>query len=154
MPRIILQIPGVLAEIILRRGLDTDVIVAHRSEVDIELEDLILGQILFERHCGEPLLNLTGCGVLVLTAYQLDRLLCDGGAAVCGFASVRDSRKHRASDPLEVDSGMGIETLILNCDDGFVYICVSYITVGDVDPVDILAARKLRHDIAFAVIDE
>ena len=144
----------ILVEIVHCRSLNAYVVIAHRRKVDIELQDLVLGKVLLELHSREPFLYLTGCGVLVLTAYELDRLLSDRGTTVSSRTAVYDCWNERWTDTLDIDTVVFTETLILGSNDRVVQVSIFDITVGDVNPVDILSTCELCDDFILAVINE
>ena len=90
--------------------------------------------------------------MLVVTGDELYGLLCDGGTAVCSGAAVGKCGENGTSDTSDVDTGVIVESLVLDADYGFLEVCVTHFTDGDVDSVYVLASRETRYNIALAVI--
>ena len=76
------QVLGRLAEIVIRRRHDAVGAAAHVGAVEIELEDLVLGQVEFEPDRQEGFLDLALEGALVGQEQVLGQLLRDRGAAL------------------------------------------------------------------------
>ena len=101
-----------LVEVILRGRIDAEGAAAHIGAVEIQLEDLVLGQPRFQPHRQERLLDLALDRALVGQKQVLGELLGDGGAALHDAAGARigDQRARGAGD---IDAEMLVEAPVL-----------------------------------------
>ena len=101
-----------LVEIEMRRAVDAEGAAAHIGAVEIELQDLVLGQARLQPDREEGLLDLALDGALVGQEQVLGELLGDRGAALAHAAGLRvgDERAHGAGD---VDAEMIVEAAVL-----------------------------------------
>ncbi len=76
------QVTDILAEIMLGSGLDTKHAIAQIGAVQIELQDLALGQAGLEPQSQEGFLDLAFHRTLIVQEQVLGQLLGDGGAAL------------------------------------------------------------------------
>ena len=100
-----------LVEIELRRGVDAERAAAEIGAVEIELQDLVLGQPRFQPQREERLLDLALDGALVGEEQVLGELLGDRGAALADAAGlgVGDERARGAG---QVDAEMLVEAAV------------------------------------------
>ena len=106
-----------LAEIALRRCLHAIGAGAEIDAVEVEFENLVLGEFALEPECQQQFLQLAGEGALLRQEQVLRELLGDGGAALRNAAS-QDIGECRACDAHRVDAEMRIESAILDRDEG------------------------------------
>jgi len=101
-----------LAEIELRGGIDPERAAAHIGAVEIELEDLVLGEPRLQPQREERFLHLALDGALVAQEQVLGELLGDRGAALhhAPGARIGDHGAHGAGD---VDAEMLVEAAVL-----------------------------------------
>ncbi len=98
-------------EVEMRRAVDAEGAAAHIGAVEIELEDLVLGQAPFQPDREEGLVDLALDGALVAQEQVLGELLGDRGAALADAAGlgVGDERARGAGD---VDAEMLVEAAV------------------------------------------
>ncbi|MEY9576795.1 hypothetical protein ABIE88_004371 [Bradyrhizobium diazoefficiens] len=96
----------------MRRAVDAERAAAHIGAVEIELEDLVLGQAPFQPDREEGFVDLALDGALVAQEQVLGELLGDRGAALADAAGlgVGDERARGAGD---VDAEMLVEAAVL-----------------------------------------
>ena len=106
-----------LAEVEVRRRVDAEGAAAHIGAVEVELEDLVLGEARFEPQGEERLLDLALDGALVAQEQVLGELLGDRGAALDDAAGARIGHDgaERAGD---VDAEMLVEAPVLGGEHG------------------------------------
>ncbi len=91
-----------LAEVVVRRGRDPERAAAHVGAVEVELEDLALGQVELEPDGEEGLLDLALEGALVREEQVLGELLRDGRPALHHAAAARvDGERPRGADRVD-----------------------------------------------------
>ena len=107
-----IQVPHILAEVVLRRRLHTVAALAQIDEIQIVGQDLFLGVILlkFQRPEDLPDLPVDGAGIVLRHVFQ--HLLGDGGAAE--GLSAGEYVQRRAGGPLPVHALVLEEPLVLN----------------------------------------
>ena len=105
------------AEIDMRRPVHAIGAGAQIDAVQIELEDLRLGQRLVERRGVEQLLELAREGALRRQEHDLGHLLGDGRAAGHHMARAH-IEPGRAQEPAHVDAVIGPEASVLHRDEG------------------------------------
>ena len=86
-----------LVEVVLRRRVDAEGAAAHIGAVEIELEDLVLGEPRLEPDREERLLDLALDGALVGQEQVLGELLRDRGAALHHAAGARVGQRARGT---------------------------------------------------------
>ena len=107
-----IDVAGGLAEIILRRRLHAERAAAHVGAIEIEAEDLFLGQMVFEPEREIGFLDLARDRALVGQEQVLGELLGDRGAALHDAAGVRvDGERAQRAD--HVDAEVAEEAPIL-----------------------------------------
>ena len=108
---------GGLPVVALRGGIDPVKSRAVVYDIQIHLEDFVLGVGELNVECKQELLRLARKGLLVREKEILDELLRDRTRAFLD-ASVLDVDERRASHAREVESCVFIEAAILDGDDG------------------------------------
>ena len=111
------QIPHVLAEIVLGGGLDAVAPVAQKDLVQVEFQDLVLVVLLFRLQGGEDLQDLASDGHVVVLGIVLDGLLGDGGGAE-GVPHGQEHIHERAGGAVPVHPVVVPEPLVLDGDEG------------------------------------
>ena len=101
-----------LVEVVLRRRVDPEGAAAEIGAVEVEFEDLGLGQPHLQPQRQERLLDLALDGALVRQEQVLGELLGDRGAALHHAAGARIG-EHRAQRAGEVDAEMLVEAAVL-----------------------------------------
>jgi hypothetical protein len=121
------ELGGSLGEVVLGRGLDAIGAVTEVRQVQVLLEDLVLGELLFDGHrvaqlgdlalvgLGGRSLHLLG-GLCLLDQTQLHELLGDARTTL-GHAAVALVADQRAQGPLRVQCAVLIEAVVLDRDD-------------------------------------
>ncbi len=101
-----------LVEVEMRRAVDAEGAAAHIGAVEIELQDLVLGQPRLQPDREERLLDLALDGALVAQEQVLRQLLGDRRTALAHAAGLRvgDQRARGAGD---VDAEMVVEAAVL-----------------------------------------
>ena len=101
-----------LVEVILRRRIDAEGAAAHIGAVEVELQNLVLGQARFQPHRQEGFLDLAVERALVRQKQVLGELLRQRRAALHDAAGARigDQRAHGAAD---IDAEMLVEAPVL-----------------------------------------
>ncbi|EHJ62675.1 hypothetical protein NSU_0187 [Novosphingobium pentaromativorans US6-1] len=114
------QLIDVLVEISARGGLHAERTTAQRDLVEIELEDLLLGQHAFDAAGQHHFLQLAGDRVLVANQNVLGDLLGDSRATLGALtaAVLGDVVDHRARKAAEIDAAMGPERAVLRREEG------------------------------------
>jgi len=138
-----IQVLDVLAEIDLRGALHAGTVLAQIDDVEIPLQDFLLGILLFEFQGAEDFHNLPANRNLLLTGQILDKLLRYGGAA--GRAGAQEHFHARLDCRIPVDALVIEETLVLDGHAGLDQI-VRYLAVFDPGPV-FPAVELLQHNI-------
>ncbi len=105
----------VLAEIVIRRGRRAEGAAAHIGPVEVELQDLVLGQVAFEPEGQERLVDLALERALVRQEQVLGELLGQRGAALDVAAAAR-VHGDGAERPDRVDAPMLVEAPVLGRD--------------------------------------
>ena len=100
-----------LVEVILRRRVDAERAAAHIGAVEIELEDLVLGQPRLEPDRQERFLDLALDGALVGQEQVLGELLRDRRAALHHAAGAR-IRRQRAHEARRIDAEVLVEAAV------------------------------------------
>ena len=106
------QILDALAEIEVGRGGDAECAAAHIGAVEIELQDLLLGQVRLEPEREKGLLDLALDGALVGQEQVLGELLGDRGPALDHRIGA-DILLHRPDQAEEIDAEMLEEAPVL-----------------------------------------
>ena len=106
-----------LAEVTLRGLLDAVGAGAEINAVEIELEDLTLGEFPLQPDRQQHLLQLAVDRALLRQKQILRQLLGDGGAALA-HAAVQDIGDERARDPEGVDAVVLVKAAVLDGDEG------------------------------------
>ena len=106
------QVLDVLAEIEVGGGRDAEGAAAHIGAVEIELEDLLLGDVHLQPERQERLLDLALDRALVGEEQVLGQLLGDGGAALDDRVGA-DVLLHGAKQAEEIDAEMIEEAAVL-----------------------------------------
>ena len=105
------------AEVELRGGLNAEGAAAHVDAVEVELEDLALGEMRLEPEGQEGLVDLAGHRALVRQEQVLGELLGDRGAALHDARGARiDRQRPQGAD--HVDAEMGVEAAVLRGEHG------------------------------------
>jgi hypothetical protein len=88
--------------------------------IEVEFEDLLLGEGGLDLHRQQSFLDLARPRQLVRQQEVLGDLLSDGGGALrpAAAAVVLDIGEERARDPREVDPAVLVEVLVLGRDEG------------------------------------
>ncbi len=107
-----IDVAGGLAEIILRRRLHAERAASHVGAIEIEAEDLFLGQMMFEPEREVRFLDLARDRTLVGQEHILGELLGDRGAPLHDASGVRIDGE-RAQRPDHVDAEVAEEAPIL-----------------------------------------
>src|SRR5262249_16852149 len=97
-----------LVEIKLRSCIDAEGAATEIGAVEIEFEDLVLGQPYLKPQREKRFLDLALDGALVRQEQVLGQLLAEGGAALHPAAGAR-IREHRAKKAGKVDAEMFVE---------------------------------------------
>ncbi len=100
-----------LVEVEMRRAVDAERAAAHIGAVQIELEDLVLGQPRLQPDRQKRLLHLALDGALVTQEQVLRQLLRDRGAALAHAAGLRVGDEGARSAG-EVDAEMVVEAAV------------------------------------------
>ena len=101
----------------MRRAVDAIGARAQIDAVEIELQDLFLGQRLFQLRRIHQLVDLAAKRALLVEEDDLDRLLGDGRAALHDMAgAVVDPQ--RAQQAARIEAVMRIEVAVLHRDEG------------------------------------
>ena len=108
-----IQLRHILAEVELRRGLDAVAALAQVDGVQIELQNLPLGVVLFELQSPEDLPHLAVDGVAVVLGHVLQHLLGQGGPAE-GVLGLGEEVHRGAQGPLPVHALVLKEAVVLN----------------------------------------
>ena len=110
-----------LVEIGLRGRRDPVAVLAEKDLVEVEFEDLVLGQGLFDPHREDQFLDLAFKVAVRGQQDVLDHLLRDGGRA----AHVRPARHHRlprrARHADRIEAVVNVEVLVLGADEGVLH---------------------------------
>ena len=106
------QLAEVLAEVILCRRLDAVAALPQVDEVEVHLQDVGFGVVLFKLQRPEDLPDFPVDGGLVVLGHVADHLLGNGGPAVGVVAGEHVQR--RADGPLPVHTVVGEEPFVLN----------------------------------------
>ena len=109
-----------LVEIGLRRRRDAVRTEPEVDLVEVEFEDAVLAEGLFDPDRQDRLLDLAGERHLVVQQHVLGDLLGDRGGAdrPPPLPGMRQVERRRADDRQRVDAGMGVEILVLGGDEG------------------------------------
>src|SRR5256885_7179132 len=103
---------GAMAEEAPRGGVDAIGAAAEIDAIQIELEDLVLGELALERQRQHALLDFAPEGAAVGQEDVARELLGDGRSALAPVTGV-EANLERAGDPDRVDSEVTAETLVL-----------------------------------------
>ena len=119
-----------LAEIALRRHLDSPGAAAEEDEVEIKLEDLVLAERPLQPGGDDHLADLALVGQVLAHQQVLHHLLGDGGAALrpARAGEVADEGTDQAA---LVDAFVGVEALVLGRDERLLHVLGD---VGERDP--------------------
>jgi hypothetical protein len=112
-----LERPSGLAEIALRRGLDTVGTGAEINPVEVELENLGLAQLALEPKRKHEFLHLAPERALLRQEQVLGELLGDGRSAL-GDVPAGEIGEHRAREAHGIDTEMAVEAAVLDGDEG------------------------------------
>ncbi len=112
---------GRLAEIAVGGDLDAPCAAAEKDAVEIELEDVILGEGGLEPRRDDHLANLAVVGDVFADQQVLDHLLGDGRTARRP-ARVRQIADEGANEPVLVDALVLVEALVLGGDEGVAHV--------------------------------
>ena len=104
-----------VAEEAARSGVDAIGAAAEIDAVEIELEDLVLGEAPFERHRQYGLAQLAGEAAIVVEEDVAGELLGDGRAALRPAAAL-DAHDQGADDADRIDADMRAEAAVLDRD--------------------------------------
>ncbi len=110
------DLAGGLAEIAMRRSIDAIGAGAEIDAVEIDLEQLLLGEFVLEPECELHLLDLAPEGPLGREEEILGELLRDGAAALDDMAGTHVD-DGGAEQTEEIDAEMAVEAPILRGDD-------------------------------------
>ncbi len=115
------QVGGRLPEIHLRRRGNTVRAAAEIDDVEVELEDLILRERLFELHRGHELADLPGDPVkhvpVAVSEVKVSRQLLGDGARPLFQAEREQVLHHRFTEPDEIDAPVAVEILVFRGDE-------------------------------------
>src|SRR4029079_17344788 len=100
-----------LVEVEMRSAIDAEGAAAHVGAIEIELQDLVLGQARLEPDREEGFLDLALDGALVVEEQVLGELLGDRRTALAHSAGLRVGDE-RARGAGEVDAEMVVETAV------------------------------------------
>ncbi len=106
------QVARGLVEVVMRRAVDAERAAAQIGAVEIEFEDLVLGQPHLEPHGEEGFLHLALDGPFVAEKKILRQLLAERGAALHNAAGARIG-EHGAERAGNVDAEMLVEAAVL-----------------------------------------
>ena len=106
-----------LVEVEMRRAVDAEGTAAHISAVEIELEDLVLGQSRLEPDREERFLHLALDRALVVQEQVLGKLLRDRGAALHHAAGAGIGGQ-RAREARRIDAEVLVEAPVFGCERG------------------------------------
>ena len=114
------EIAHILVEIGTRRGLDAEALPAERNLVEIELEDLLLGQRVLDPAGQDHLLQLARDRIFVADQDVLGHLLRDRRSTLRALAGAHLGNvvDHRARKARIVDAAMRPECLVLRREEG------------------------------------
>ena len=145
--------PRRLAEQMLRHRLDAVDARAQIDAVQIELEDLLLGQLRFDQQRDAAFLDLAAEGPDVGEEQRARELLRQRAAAF-DPAAAADVAHDRAPEADRIDAGMMVEAAILDGDDGVLQVGRDLVE-RDVVPLLVeaeprLAVRAVEHRVADA----
>ncbi len=134
--------PRRFSEIALRGGFDAVGAGAEIDPVEIKLEDLRLGEFVFEPECQHHFLRLARDRALLGEKQILGELLGDGRTALRG-APPQHVGDQRAHDAQRIDAVVGVETAILDGDERLGHI-VGQVVQRHRGAAHIAAGRKRR----------
>ncbi len=142
-----------LPEQVLRHGLDAVHPGAQVDAVQVELEDLFLGELRFDQQRDPALLDLAGEGLHVREEDRAGELLGQGAAALHPRPAA-DVAHHRAAETDRIDSRMIVEAAILDRDDRVLQIDRDFVERDVmallVEPEPGLAIGAVEHGVADA----
>lgn len=137
-----------LVEVHRRRGADAVGAVAEVHGVQVELEDLVLGQLLFEADGVHRLFHLAVGGLGVRQEVLLHHLLGDGGPALADLAGA-DVEQRGAHQAAEAHALVQVEALVLDGDHGLAHVGGDLLQ-RHLAAVDV--ALQLGQDVPVAVV--
>ena len=143
------QLRQVLVVVVLGRSLDAVVALAQGDDVEVPLQDLLLGVFALQLDGQVRLLQLALVALLGGQQRGLDELLGDGGAAL--RALVLQVGDKGADDALDVDAVMGEEARVLHGHKGVDQILRDLVVIG---PDAVLRSLVGGDELAVAVVDE
>ena len=111
------ELARVLGEIVPRRFLDAVAPTAKVHMVEIEVQDLVLGELVLQAPRQDELPHLSCQGAFGGQEHQLDHLLGDGAAALRGSTG-DDVSADRPQDTAVVEALVLVEVRILGSEDG------------------------------------
>ena len=123
-------LPGGLAEIALRRLFDAVGAGAEIDAVQIQLEDLRLGEFALQPQRQQHLLQLAMDGTLLSEKEIFRQLLRDGGGAL-RHAAMQNVGDGRARDAPRIDAVMLVEAPILDGDEGLRHVARHFLQRQD-----------------------
>ncbi|MCW0449979.1 hypothetical protein NB706_002813 [Xanthomonas sacchari] len=143
------QLVELLAVVVLGGGGDAVGAVAEEALVEIQLEDLVLGQLGLDLARQQDLRQLAGVAVFRAQEELAGHLLGDGGAARHALVVGGGQQPHRAGDALVVDPTMLVEPGVLGGQEGLLQ-PLRHVLHGDgVAP----GLAEQRHQLAVAGVD-
>jgi hypothetical protein len=148
------ELARLAAEVAFRCGFDAEGTGAHVHAVEIDREDLVLGELLFEAQRQQGFADLAAVGALRRQEQIARDLLGDGGRAL-GIAALTQVLHQRARDADGVDAEMGVEAAVFHREEGAGHILGQLIeahraTVDVADGGDLSAARVHQGDVRAA----
>jgi hypothetical protein len=109
-----------LAEIDLRRGGEAVGALAEVDLVDVDLENLVLGEVVLDLEGEQRLVDLARQGLLA-GQEEIARHLHGDGAGALALAATGEVGVGGAQHAERVDAGMLVEALVLGREDGLLH---------------------------------
>ena len=136
------QVPRRFAEIALRRPLDAVSAGAEIDAVEIEFENLRLGEFVFEPQREHDFLKFAGDGAFLGEEQIFGELLGDGRAAL-RRAAMKYVGDERARDAERIDAAMRVKAAVLDGDEGVGHV-IRQFADGDRGAAHVAARRQRR----------
>ena len=146
-----IELADILAVVEVGSRLDAGGVVSKADGVEVYLDDLLLGIVLFQLHGAEDLLGLADNGEVVVMSDVLDHLLGDGGAAGCALIDGHHQVDSRGNGTLPVHALVFPEALVLQSNGGIDQVIRDLIVVHP-DAVYIAVQPLHFHVVAAGVL--
>src|SRR3989344_4856980 len=110
------QIAGALAKICLGRSLDAVSVLAVRNFIEVQFEDLVLGEFLLDFNGQDYLLDFARKSFFAREYGVADKLLRDGRTALASQFSARDVAEYRPQHPPPINTRVVVIIFVLTGD--------------------------------------